>query len=182
MVAARPLFSQFGLKKTTTDDIAKRAHISKATIYRYYGNKQEVFNDVIDGQVKRLFTAISTAVDDESSAVGKLRACLLSRMRRSRELAKLLQTNRKDFGENWRQGAEFQEQILNREKKIITDILRFGESSGELQIKNAELTAHLMVVSVQSIEYSWIFGSLNVAQSVYVDHVLDVIINGIRKR
>ena len=51
-----------------------------------------------------------------------------------------------------------------------------------MQVRNVELTAHLMVVSLQSIEYRWVFDALDVPLSLYVDHILDVIISGIKKR
>jgi len=67
MIAAQPLFSRFDLKKVTTDDIAKRARISKAFIYRYYCKKKEIFDDVVAYEVNQLLTAISEAVDAEIS-------------------------------------------------------------------------------------------------------------------
>ncbi len=182
LTAARPLFSQFGLKKVTTDDIAKRARISKATIYRYYRNKQEIFDDVIACEGKQLLSAITEAVNMETSAVRKLRSYLLTKMGAFRELVNLLHVTQEAWSEHWPHGTEVQNQILDRQKAIVAGILEFGNRSGELLVRNVELTAHLMVVSLQSVEYRWVFNSLNVPLPVYVDHMLDVITNGIRRR
>jgi AcrR family transcriptional regulator len=176
------LFSQFGLKKVTTDDIAKRARISKATVYRYYRNKQEIFDDVVSYEVNQLLSAITEAVNAESSAVGKLRGYLLGKMGKLRELVNLLHVTRVAWSEYWPQGTELQDQILDRQKAIVAGILEFGNRNGELEVGNVELTAHLMVVSMQSIEYRWVFDALDVPLSVYVNNMLDVIINGIKKR
>jgi AcrR family transcriptional regulator len=180
--AAQPLFSQFGLKKVTTDDIAKRAHISKATIYRYYRNKQEIFDDVVAYEANQLLSAITEAVNAETSAVGKLRGYLLSKMGKLRELVNLLHVTREAWSEHWPHGTDVQDQILDRQRAIVAGILEFGNRTGELQVRNVDLTAHLMVVALQSIEYRWVFDALDVPLSVYVDHMLDVIINGIKKR
>ncbi|HDS00773.1 MAG TPA: TetR/AcrR family transcriptional regulator [candidate division Zixibacteria bacterium] len=182
IAAAQPLFSQFGIKKTTTDDIAKRAHISKATIYRYYRNKQEIFDDVVVSEVDHLQSAITEAVNAETTAVFKLRAYLLSKMGKLRDLANLLQITREAWSDHWPYGTEVQDQILKQQKAIVADILEFGNRTGELRVKNVELTAHLMVVSLQSVEYRWIFDTLNIPLSVYVDHMLKLIVNGIKKR
>jgi len=72
--------------------------------------------------------------------------------------------------------------FFDRQKAIIAGIPEFGNRTGELQVRNVELTAHLMVVSLQSIEYRWVFDALDVPLSLYVDHILDVIISGIKKR
>jgi AcrR family transcriptional regulator len=176
------LFSQFGLKKVTTDDIAKRARISKATIYRYYRNKQEIFDDVVACEANQLLSAITEAVNAETSAVGKLRGYLLSKMGKLRELVNLLHVTREAWSEYWPRGTEVQDQILDRQKAIVAGILEFGDRTGELQVRNVELTAHLMVVSLQSVEFRWVFDAQDVPISLYVDHMLDVIINGIKKR
>jgi len=182
LTAAQPLFSQYGLKKVTTDDIAKRARISKATIYRYYRNKQEIFDDVVAYEANQLLSAIAGAVKAETTAVCKLRRYLLSKMGKLRELTNLFQVTREAWSEHWPRGTEVQDQILDAQRAIVADILEFGNRTGELQVRNVELTAHLMVVSLQSIEYRWVFDALEIPLSVYVDHMLDVIINGIKKR
>lgn len=176
------MFSQFGLKKVTTDDIAKRAGISKATIYRYYRNKQEIFDDVIAYEIYQLLSAITEAVDTETSAVYKLRGYLLTKMGALRDLVNLLHVTQEAWSEHWPHGTEVQNQILDKQKGIVAGILEFGNRSGELHVRNIQLTAHLMVVSLQSIEYRWVFDSLDVPLPTYVDHMLDVIINGIMKR
>jgi AcrR family transcriptional regulator len=176
------LFSQFGLKKVTADDIAERGCISKATIYRYYRNKQEIFDDVISYETNQLLSAIAEAVNTETSAIRKLRGYLLSKMSKLKELVNLLHVTQEAWSQQWPHGTEVQNQILDKQKAIVGGILDFGNRSGELQVRNVELTAHLMVVSLQSIEFRWVFDSLDVPLMVYVDHMLDVIINGIKKR
>ena len=64
---------------------------------------------------------------------------------------------------------------------IVAGVLEFGRT-GKLQVRNVEPTGHLTVVSLQSIEYGWVFDALDVPLSVYVEHMLDVITNGIKKR
>lgn len=46
--AARWCFLNFGYAKTTFDDIAKRANISRPLIYRKFKNKEELFAGVFD--------------------------------------------------------------------------------------------------------------------------------------
>jgi len=64
------LFSQFGVKKVTTDEIARVAGVSKATVYRYYKNKHEIFLDVVKIETNAMLTAIKQAIDGETTVVG----------------------------------------------------------------------------------------------------------------
>lgn len=45
--ASAELFSQYGFKTITMDDIARRAGISKKTLYQHFANKQEVVNESV---------------------------------------------------------------------------------------------------------------------------------------
>ncbi len=45
--AAFSLFLEFGLRKTTIDDVARRAGIGRITVYRYYTDKSSLFQAVV---------------------------------------------------------------------------------------------------------------------------------------
>lgn len=45
--ASVELFSQYGFKTITMDDVARRAGISKKTLYQHFANKQEVVNESV---------------------------------------------------------------------------------------------------------------------------------------
>src|ERR1700761_8141844 len=45
--ASAELFSQYGFKTITMDDIARRAGISKKTLYQHFANKNEVVSESV---------------------------------------------------------------------------------------------------------------------------------------
>lgn len=47
LAASSELFRQYGFKTITMDDIARRAGISKKTLYQHFANKQEVVNETL---------------------------------------------------------------------------------------------------------------------------------------
>ncbi len=47
LTSSAELFSQYGFKTITMDDIARRAGISKKTLYQHFANKQEVVNESV---------------------------------------------------------------------------------------------------------------------------------------
>src|SRR3954471_16105826 len=49
--AAFAVFTERGLAAARLDDIAKRAGLSKGTIYLYFPNKEELFREVVRGTV-----------------------------------------------------------------------------------------------------------------------------------
>lgn len=180
--AAQVLFSQFGLKKVTIDDIAKEAHVSKATIYRHYENKREIFDKVTEVEAEQLIAAIAEAIDQETTAYDKIRAHLLTKLGKLRELVNFYRVTRETWSEHWPSGTEIQYWIMAREKEAVKEILELGNKTGELQVDRVDFTAHLLVVALQSIENPWAIEEYKMPLEDYVDCMLGIVFNGIRKR
>ncbi len=60
--AASELFSEKGITATSMDDIAKAAGYSKATLYVYFENKEEIISVLVMESMKKLYSYISTAL------------------------------------------------------------------------------------------------------------------------
>ena len=67
LTSSAELFSQYGFKTITMDDIARRAGISKKTLYQHFANKQEVVNESVmwykDHMTENCQMQIKDAVD-----------------------------------------------------------------------------------------------------------------------
>jgi AcrR family transcriptional regulator len=50
--AAQELFRKFGYHKTSVNEIAKRAKIAKATIYKYFDSKEDVLHSLLMDYIK----------------------------------------------------------------------------------------------------------------------------------
>jgi AcrR family transcriptional regulator len=58
--AAQNLFFEKGVAATTTDEIAQKAGISKATLYRRYKDKNEIFTKIILAGTQQLSAELTT--------------------------------------------------------------------------------------------------------------------------
>jgi AcrR family transcriptional regulator len=81
--AAQELFRKFGYHKTSVNEIAKRARIAKATIYKYFDSKEEVLHallmDYIKASVDELIHAGSPEMDEEAQLnILIMKTCRLS--------------------------------------------------------------------------------------------------------
>lgn len=180
--AAQRLFGQFGLKKVTTDEIAKAAGISKATVYKYYDNKQAIFQDVVRMEADQLLAAIKEGVDREASVDGKFRAHLLARIDKIDDLVNFYRVTQDTWGDFWPYLADIGRRFMEEEKKIVGEIMRFGIEKGELSIKHLDLASHISVVALKSVEFPWAIREYNISPEAYAEMMLDMMLNGIRKR
>ncbi|MDO3625550.1 TetR/AcrR family transcriptional regulator [Mucilaginibacter sp. BT774] len=68
--AAQELFRKFGYHKTSVNEIAKKAKIAKATIYKYFDSKEAVLHvllmDYIKSSVDELINSNTPEIDEET--------------------------------------------------------------------------------------------------------------------
>lgn len=96
--AAESCIDQFGLSKTTLEDVARRAEVSRATVYRYFANRDELMLEVLLRDLERsrereLDEFFHDADDPAAFGVALVDAAayLLSAIRSSPKLQLLLQ-------------------------------------------------------------------------------------------
>lgn len=63
------LFSQYGFKSITMDDIARRAGISKKTLYQHFANKHEVVNESVTWYKNNTTEDCAMVLGDSENAV-----------------------------------------------------------------------------------------------------------------
>lgn len=72
-IAAERLFMRGGIEATTMNDIAKEAGYSKATLYVYFADKEEIVSFLVLKSMKMLYSHISEAVEGKATAKEKYR-------------------------------------------------------------------------------------------------------------
>lgn len=65
--AASALFMEKGITATSMDDIAKAAGYSKATLYVYFENKEEIVGFLVLNSMKKLYNYISSALKEQET-------------------------------------------------------------------------------------------------------------------
>ncbi len=59
--------ARYGVAKTTLEDVAKEAGCARATVYRYFGGKQQLLHAVIIHESERLLAAIDAAAATDAT-------------------------------------------------------------------------------------------------------------------
>ncbi|MGB1222017.1 MAG: TetR/AcrR family transcriptional regulator [Alcanivoracaceae bacterium] len=70
--AALSLFVEFGLRRNTMDDVAQRAGVGRATVYRHFGDKDRLVQAVILREIQRNLLIIEERVRKIASPVDAL--------------------------------------------------------------------------------------------------------------
>ncbi|MHB8894989.1 MAG: TetR/AcrR family transcriptional regulator [Candidatus Geothermincolia bacterium] len=76
--AARGLYQRYGYKKTTMDDIAKAAGITKPTVYSYFKGKKDILIALVEWEGSRILERGLSGVREGASAEEQLAAMFLA--------------------------------------------------------------------------------------------------------
>ncbi|MGI8439475.1 MAG: TetR/AcrR family transcriptional regulator [Thermoleophilaceae bacterium] len=88
-------FEEFGLRRTTMEDVARRVGVSRVTVYRRFAGKEALVEAVILRELQRFFTALDAAVGAPGHAEEQLAegfAFALEHLRRHPLVTRLLTT------------------------------------------------------------------------------------------
>ena len=66
--AALAQFTQYGIQRTSMHDIAQKAEVSRASLYSYFKNKDEIFRSVSIGVHERLLVDVDAVLSGGDSA------------------------------------------------------------------------------------------------------------------
>lgn len=98
--AATKSFSLFGYKATTMDQVAKLANVGKGTIYTFFKNKEELFDDIITTLISDMESEAQAAISPDKPLKKNLHDALykILEFRLEHQLTIKLFEEDRDFG------------------------------------------------------------------------------------
>jgi len=146
--AALEIFVEKGYAAARLDEVAKRAGVSKGTVYLYFTNKEELFKAVIrDGIVSDLANIEEIIDHFEGKTSDLLRVTLKSWWDNvgATPLAALLKVIVSEAG-NFPEIVKFYyDEVISRRKRIILQILQRGIDNKEFRSVDLNTTLFLIV-------------------------------------
>lgn len=81
LAAAARRFIAVGISKTTMQDVAHEARAGKATLYRYFANKDAVVDALVEREAERFVRTVSAAAEAHEGTLDRLEAAFLAGVR-----------------------------------------------------------------------------------------------------
>jgi len=179
---ARKIFSQFGFKKTTLEEIAQAAGKGKSSIYYYFDSKEDIFRAVVEKEAQILRNEIEKKLNAVKSPKNQLRTYILTRMESFKNLANFYNAVKNEYLAR----LDFIEKIRKKydqdEVKAIERILQSGIDNGDFIIKKPEVTAIAIATAMKGLEIPVFFDDENYKLEKRLDEILDVLFFGLVKR
>ncbi|OLN23809.1 TetR family transcriptional regulator [Domibacillus antri] len=98
--AATKSFTLFGYKATTMDQVAKLANVGKGTIYTFFKNKEELFEEIMTTLIQEMKQAAESVIDEKHSFHDNVQRALFEilQFRTKHQLAVKLFQEEKEMG------------------------------------------------------------------------------------
>jgi len=177
--AAQEIFSKYGYKKTTLDDIARYIGKGKSALYYYYKNKEQIFEAVLAFEVNQLKDELLTALEAEKNPQDKLRRYILKRMELYHNLVNYYGGIQREYLENLSVIEKIRKQYDEQEHEMISEIIKEGVDQGKFISKNISLTASAIILAMKGFEYSFSKEKDLKKLGDDIDQLLDILFYGI---
>jgi len=179
---ARDVFSQYGYKKTTMDDIAEGARKGKSSIYYYFKSKEEIYEAVVDTESNMLFDNILSQIEKPVPASEKFRLYVLTRLNKIRELTNFYTVMKSESLHQLDFIVELRNKYHKREIGILQNILNEGIKSREFSIQDSELAAIALVTAIKGLETPLLIKGEKRNLEKRIDYVVRILFFGIMRR
>jgi AcrR family transcriptional regulator len=179
IITAGQIFSRFGFRKTTMEEVARALKMGKSSIYYYYSSKEEIFEAVVLYEANMLRNELTTAIKSVDSPIGKMEKYVFVRMKAFEKLSNYYNAI---FDKNL-DHFEFIEKIrekYDREEIAILRLLLYdGVRKKVFNVQNSDYTALAIQTTLKGLEVPlfWKKREVNIDQRLKA--ILNVLFYGI---
>ncbi len=147
LAAALEVFGERGLAAARLDDVAKRAGLSKGTIYLYFPNKEELFREMVR---RTVVSQIEEREQQYNAASGSATELLTQFMRsywrfiRSAQFAPLFRLIHAEILNHPDLARFYAEEVVARTLRLIAAIIGRGVETGEFRAVDPTMAARML--------------------------------------
>ena len=179
--AAFGVFLEKGFQQARIQDITTAAGISTGTFYIYYGDKRELFMDLIDELIQNTMTAIEDAIARDGDALGRATAAARLYMENYEYFSGIINQLRGMMAAAEPSAREKFAALHNQLADPIVRGIRAAIEQGLVRDVDPELLARALMGIVEFLAIYLSFNDEHDAAQA-ISFMMDLIINGVANR
>jgi AcrR family transcriptional regulator len=174
---ARDIFTKYGFKKTTIDDIASELQKGKSSLYYYYKSKEELYKAVLDEEADELKLDILEEISKTDNPKEKIEIYISSRIKGIKKLGNLYDFRKSQYL-SLENAIELRAKYDALEVEVIQNLLENGINKGAFEIKNTYVTAVSILIIIKGLEIP-ILAQNTETLNQRIDEMLPILFYGI---
>lgn len=155
VMAATKSFTLFGYKATTMEQVAKLANVGKGTIYTFFTNKEQLFQEIVHSLILEIKLAAEESMDSNKSFPENVQAALnaILEYRKRHQFMMML------FEEEREMGTPAVAEMVNEIELAIVAYIRekveLAVLKEEIVVNDSEIAAFLMYKMYNALIFDW---------------------------
>lgn len=184
--AATTVFGEQGFARTRLEDVAKRAGVSKGTLYLYFDSKEALFREMVRRNVVSVVAQAETTYLNHPGTAREAITALVRGWweqlgdRESACIHRLIGAELSNFPEL---GRFYFEEVISRSRRLIATLVARGVASGEFRpAANDYATRGLPSLVIHAINTQRFFSTFDpdaLDDTKVIDGILDLFFNGV---
>ncbi|MDR2692092.1 MAG: TetR/AcrR family transcriptional regulator [Dysgonamonadaceae bacterium] len=181
---ARQLFARIGVDNTTMNDIAKASAKGRRTLYTYFKSKTEIYNAVVQSELKILYDSLEAVAKKKLPADEKMVEYTRIRLESTGKAVYRNGTLRASFFRDMRRVESVRKAYDERDFKVLLNILQEGIEQDVFDISDPAKAAIILQSLMKGMEIPYIRGIINgfsPSDNSQENSVIDLLFKGIKK-
>ena len=176
---AEQLFAQYGFLKTTMEDIAKKVHMGKSSVYYYFKSKDDIFAEVIRKDTRIFQQKLDDAVSNADTPEKKIRAYVITRMTHLQDLSKFYSTLTDEYLDHYLFVEEVRKDFYEYESTVIKKLLEEGVEQNCFDVDNVVTISRMISIAIKGLEFPLFVEAKDYDPVKESNDMLDIIFKGI---
>ena len=152
VAVASKIFTRFGFRKTSMEEIALAAKKGKSSIYYYFNSKEDIFRAVVEKEAEELKKDLNYAIEKVDDPIEKLRTYVLFRMHKLNTLTNYYAVLKHEYLEHLDFIEKMRLEYDRNEIRILKKILQDGIDQGKFRVEEPELAAVAIATAMKGME------------------------------
>ena len=182
VAVASKIFTRFGFRKTSMEEIAMAAKKGKSSIYYYFNSKEDIFHAVVEKEAEELKKDLNYAIEKVDDPIEKLRTYVLFRMHKLKTLTNYYAVLKYEYLEHLDFIEKMRLEYDRNEIRILKKILQDGIDQGKFRVEEPELAAVAIATAMKGMEIPLFIKKVHGNIEDRLDSLINFLFYGLVKR
>lgn len=180
--AAKKLFTNYGFKKVSMDEIASEAGVTKKTVYTYFSSKEELLKYCIKEELQNMRKIIENVESkklDFMETVHQVIYNLLKYKKNCKFLKMLFKESEILKNEQLKENLK----IVDKEiQNYIRKQLELAIQNDKIEVQNIDITTFLIYKMYIALMIDWNEDYKKLDEKEIADNILHFLVNGLKRK
>jgi TetR/AcrR family fatty acid metabolism transcriptional regulator len=180
--AALEVFAEKGFHNATIAEIARKAHVSEATVYEYCGSKEDLLFSIPEEITRSSVERVESILPFVKGAENRLRAVVYGYYQVYRDNPQYSSLVLLDLKHNRKFMQTEGYHMVRKAAGILLDVIKEGIESGEFRSDiDPQLVRSMVLGTIEHVFFRWHLMERQEELPDFVDSVMEIIMGGIRE-